>query len=86
MNCLDCASNDRSVPAVGVCHDCGAGVCLDHAIARDRHLTRIMAISMELKVEPPARILRCGVCSAAVDAVAEASRLRRRHRSKKPRD
>jgi hypothetical protein len=85
MNCLDCATNDRARPAVGVCHDCGAGVCLDHAIARDRHLTRLMTISMEVEVEPPARVLRCRVCAAAVDAVREANRPRRRHRSKKAR-
>ena len=84
MNCLDCASNDRAMPAVGVCHDCGAGVCLDHAIARDRYLTRVMPISMEVEVEPPARILRCGVCAAAVDAVREASRPTRRRHSKRP--
>ncbi len=71
------------MPAVGVCHDCGAGVCSDHAIVRDRHLTRIMTVNMEVEVEPPARILRCGVCAAAVDAVAEASQPRRR--SKKAR-
>ncbi len=85
MNCLDCASKDHSTPAIGVCHDCGAGVCVDHAVARDRHLTRIMTISMEVEVDPPARILRCGVCSAAVDAVREASRPTRRHRSKRSR-
>jgi hypothetical protein len=85
MNCLDCASNDRATSAVGVCHDCGAGVCLDHAISRDRHLTRIMALNMEVEVQPSARILRCGVCAAAVDAVAGASRATRRHRSKKAR-
>ena len=69
MNCLDCASHDRASPAVGVCHGCGAGVCLDHAIARDRYLTRIIPISMEVEVEPPARILRCAVCAAADDAL-----------------
>lgn len=78
MNCLDCAANDQATPAVGVCHDCGAGVCIDHAVSRDHHLTRIMAISMEVKVEPPARVLRCQVCAAAVDAVRDASRPRHR--------
>ena len=61
MNCMDCAANDQATPAVGVCHDCGAGVCIDHAVSRDRHLTRIMTINRKVKVEPPARVLRCEV-------------------------
>ena len=83
MNCLDCAANDQATPAVGVCHDCGAGVCVDHAVSRDRHLTRIMTISMEVKIEPPARVLRCEVCATAVDAVRDASHSRPRRRSAK---
>jgi hypothetical protein len=73
MNCLDCASKDRATPAVGVCHDCGAGVCVDHAVTRDQYLTRIVTIALEVAVEPPARVLRCEVCSAAVDAVSRAN-------------
>jgi hypothetical protein len=32
MSCLECAAADnREVPAVGVCRDCGAAMCLAHA-------------------------------------------------------
>jgi hypothetical protein len=31
MNCLLCAASNHFVPAVGVCHHCGAAVCHDHA-------------------------------------------------------
>lgn len=85
MNCLDCAANDQVTPAVGVCHDCGAGICIDHVVSMDHHLKRIMTISMEVEVEPPARVLRCDVCTTAVDAVREASRPRPRRRSAKAR-
>ncbi|WP_371502101.1 DUF2180 family protein [Kitasatospora sp. NBC_00374] len=30
MNCYDCHAEDRVVPAVAVCHHCGAGLCGDH--------------------------------------------------------
>ena len=80
MNCLDCAAHGQVKPALGVCHDCGAGVCADHVVSRDRHLTRLEGIGMKVKVEPPARLLRCEVCTTAVDAVSEASRPRARRR------
>ena len=83
MNCLDCALKGRETPAIGVCHDCGAGACLDHADVRERHLTRTITIGLEVAVEPPARIVRCGACTAAGDAARESSRSRGRHRSEK---
>ena len=83
MNCLDCAANDQVTPAVGVCHDCGAGVCADHAVSRDKYLTRTVALNMQIDVEPPARVLRCEVCTTAVDAVREAGRLKPRRRPAK---
>ena len=30
MNCFECAKASDAVPAVGVCHHCGVGLCLDH--------------------------------------------------------
>jgi hypothetical protein len=83
MNCLECALQDRVTSEAGLCHDCGAGICLDHAVIRDRHLTRIMTIALELRVEPPARIVRCERCSAAVDAVQAERIPHRRDRSRK---
>ena len=80
MNCLDCAANGQVTPAVGVCHDCGAGVCVDHVVSRDRPLTRLEGIGMKVKVEPPARLVRCEVCATAVDAVSEARCPRTRRR------
>jgi len=32
MNCLECAKVNDAIPAVGVCHSCGVGLCLDHMI------------------------------------------------------
>ena len=30
MNCFECAKANDAVAAVGVCHHCGVGLCLDH--------------------------------------------------------
>ncbi len=71
MECLDCIlSEGRPTPAVGICVDCGAGICSHHAVIVEHHLTRPAAIMREIPVEPAARLLRCGGCHAAHQAVA----------------
>jgi hypothetical protein len=30
MNCFECAKANDTVSAVGICHHCGVGLCLDH--------------------------------------------------------
>ncbi len=70
MECLDCIlSEGRPTPAVGVCVDCGAGVCSHHAVIVEHHLTRPAAIMREIPVEPAARLVRCERCHAARQAV-----------------
>ena len=32
MNCFECAKANDTIPAVGVCEQCGVGLCLDHLI------------------------------------------------------
>ena len=74
MNCLDCAQAaawDRA--AVGICRDCGAAVCLDHAVVRDRRRIRQAVIMYSLPVEPPARVLRCTTCDAAYRAAPDST-------------
>ena len=39
MNCFECAMVHDTVPAVGICHHCGVGICLDHLVlARDHEV------------------------------------------------
>jgi len=68
MKCFDCASLGRSTGAVAVCVDCGGAVCHDHANVSAHWLTRTAVINRTVNVEPPARMIRCGVCQAAHDA------------------
>ena len=68
MNCYDCAMADRTAAAVGICHDCGAGICADHATATPHHLTRMVPLGRKVPIEPAARTIRCQICAAAAAA------------------
>ena len=68
MNCYDCAINHVMTPAVAVCHDCGAGICADHATTAAHRLTKIVPLGRNVPIKPAARIIRCHTCSAATSA------------------
>lgn len=38
MNCFEGAKTDDSVAAVGVCLECGVGLCLDHLVDTGAYL------------------------------------------------
>jgi hypothetical protein len=65
MNCYDCAITGAVTAAIAVCHDCGAGVCTEHATTTRHHLTRIVPLNRRVPIEPAARIIRCSTCAAA---------------------
>jgi hypothetical protein len=74
VNCLDCAQTaDRDRAAVGICRDCGAAVCRDHAVVRRRRRVRLAIIMRPVGVDPPARVLRCTTCDAAYRAAPDSS-------------
>jgi hypothetical protein len=73
MNCYDCATTAHYNPAVAICIDCGAGLCIEHAVVVQHHLTRVAVINRIENVEPPARLLYCETCAAAHDAVVHRS-------------
>jgi hypothetical protein len=72
MNCYDCAHEGRVGDAVAVCVGCGAAVCLDHSHTTAVWLTRTEPILRVVQVEPSARAVRCGVCTAAYTAATSA--------------
>jgi hypothetical protein len=69
MNCYDCATLGQSTAAVAACIDCGAGLCVEHAVIAPRYLTRLAVINRVETVEPPARAMRCEICAAAQEAL-----------------
>jgi hypothetical protein len=46
-------------------------MCHDHSHVAIRWLTRLEAINRPVRVEPPARSVRCGMCQAAHDAATD---------------
>ncbi len=68
MNCFDCAALNTKTPAVAICHDCGAGLCTQHASVSEHHLTITRALNMQVPVEPPQRRIRCSACTNAIAA------------------
>ena len=75
VNCLDClADRAHAVPAVGVCSDCGAGVCLEHAVLVARRLEAQGHLGRRIPLPRAGRLLRCGVCQAAHVSVESAPR------------
>jgi hypothetical protein len=68
MNCLDC--HPRTAAAVAICGRCGAGLCAEHIIETEDHLTFIAPINRSLQVAPSVRHLRCSRCAAAERAQA----------------
>ncbi|MGA7280576.1 MAG: DUF2180 family protein [Acidimicrobiia bacterium] len=77
MNCYDCAQAGLTAPAVAVCHDCGAGLCPDHAISGQHTLTVVRAINAQTSVDPPQRRIWCQACATAIDKANELSDARR---------
>ena len=71
MNCYDCHHNDTQTIAVAICHDCGAGLCLDHTTEGTHRLTVVRATGWQAPVDPPERRIRCHTCAAAITAATD---------------
>ncbi len=69
MICFDCAQNQMPRgEVVGICHECGAAVCAEHAVERQRVLIRTATIMREEPVTPAARLIVCRRCCEALVA------------------
>jgi hypothetical protein len=70
MHCLDCYSDGRQTPTIGVCRQCGAAVCAQHVQLCEQFLTCTKPVSRTVAVEQPVRRVLCRTCSAAHQAYA----------------
>jgi hypothetical protein len=67
MNCYVCAQRDSERTAVGLCHNCSAGLCIEHAhekcieVTNDSLINRIMTLPLK------ARQLLCHLCKQALE-------------------
>ncbi|MEU9244416.1 DUF2180 family protein [Streptomyces sp. NPDC048385] len=70
MHCLDCAGDETSTLASGVCSHCGAAVCTAHAVVSRQSLTCTRPVYRQVAVTPQARRVLCTTCAAAHAAYA----------------
>lgn len=66
VNCYVCAQSRHSQPAVGLCHNCSAGLCLEHAIEEPQDVIVYALINREVALPKRARQLLCGKCEEAL--------------------
>ncbi|WP_405910832.1 MULTISPECIES: DUF2180 family protein [unclassified Streptomyces] len=66
MHCLDCRTQQAVSTAVGICRDCGAAVCEEHAQVVVNQVRR--GSMLAAAYQPPARTVRCATCAAAQQA------------------
>ena len=71
MNCYDCIQSGVGKTAVATCHDCGAGICHDHAREHHKRVTGTFAWSHAATIDPPQRRIRCTTCAAAINTIAK---------------
>ncbi|NGO08452.1 DUF2180 family protein [Streptomyces sp. HC44] len=63
MHCLDCRTQGAIGTAVGICRDCGAAVCEEHAHVVVNDVRGGSMLSTPYQA--PARMVRCPMCAAA---------------------
>ena len=69
MLCYECSKNARSREAVGLCHNCSAGLCSDHACVTAVPVTTTYPVSKTVVLPQKARQFLCATCLAALRQV-----------------
>jgi hypothetical protein len=65
MVCYECSLKGLRREAVGLCHHCSAGLCLDHVVVAPRPVTVREPIEKTVVLPIEARELLCATCHAA---------------------
>ncbi|MBL8231957.1 MAG: DUF2180 family protein [Bryobacterales bacterium] len=67
MQCMECANRGVKQEAVGLCHCCFAGLCLEHARVTPLRLKRLAPIYKVEELPIPARMVLCATCAKALE-------------------
>lgn len=67
MFCLDCSADQKSTPAVGMCTNCGAGVCVSH-LELDSHVITPFA-GVGSSNPHVTRAVTCATCAPVMTAL-----------------
>jgi hypothetical protein len=67
MLCMECAELGERHEAIGICHSCSAGLCLDHAVVVPKPLEHLTPLCGSEELPLSARTVFCRICKAAFD-------------------
>ena len=66
MNCYDCYEAGAEEKAVGMCHQCSAGLCGRHAVEGSTAVTTHALINRVVELPLRTRLMLCGACRDAL--------------------
>ncbi len=69
MLCYECSKTGKSREAVGLCHNCSAGLCSDHACVTAQPVTVTYPVCQTVVLPRRARQLLCATCLSALQRV-----------------
>ena len=69
MLCYECSKTGRSEEAVGLCHNCSAGLCSHHACVTALPVTTTYPLCKTVVLPQRARRLLCETCLRALQQV-----------------
>ena len=67
MLCYECSKAERNREAVGLCHNCSAGLCADHACVIAGPVTAMRPVFKTVVLPLKARQLLCTRCLGALE-------------------
>lgn len=67
MNCYPCMLLNCERPAIGLCDQCSAGLCIDHAIDAGHIVTTVVPLGRIVELPLKARRLVCEICKQALE-------------------
>ena len=69
MLCYECSEGGKSREAVGLCHNCSAGLCSDHARVTAVPITTTYPLCRTVVLPRKARQFLCATCLGALQQV-----------------
>ncbi len=74
MMCYECSRRDVERPAVALCHQYWAGLCVDDAIGVNDPVTAPYPVCLTVVLPRKARLFLCQTCKEALEQPREANR------------
>ena len=66
MHCYECSQIGVAKEAIGICHHCSLGLCVDHARIETDPITTMVYVFQTQVLPKKARLLLCETCKEAL--------------------